>query len=465
MTAPPQSTAPDGERPSLRSFLAGCEADGDLVRVKESVDPRHVVAAVLAQLDGGPPVVFEDVTGSGFPVVGNVLATRARIARALGVPLADTQAAMTAALTAATPTRTVTDPECQQVVDDSPDLGSLPVPTFFEHESGPYVTAGVIVARDPDTRVANASFARLKVLGPRTAMVGIAPNHHLARMARARPDGRLDVAVVIGAHPAVQLAACLYLDLGDDELTHVAALLGQPLDVAAARTVDVDVPATAEFVLEGTIDVNRPIAEGPVSEFHGMYEDYGSGWAFDLRCVTSRRDPLFQVVLPGCHDEHILLGAVAIAAGLRRELARSVPTVTEVAVVEAGAGRLAAVVAVAPGRPGQARRVMTAVWTAVSLVKQVTVVDVEVDVWDAVAVERARITWCRAERDIVLLPGMSADRSEPLESGGTVTKVGYDATAVAADRAQGTTRAEPPAAAVRAATGIVGRLGRTAGHL
>jgi 4-hydroxy-3-polyprenylbenzoate decarboxylase len=439
------------ERPSLRGFLTEREQSGRLQRIKKVVEPRFELAALLAVLDGGDPVVFDSVAGSAWPAVGNVLASLSSVSAALGVPVTGIQDALVHAIGSPQPPVVVASGECQDVVEDEPDFGRLPVPTFFEHETGPYITAGVVLAHDPLTGARNASFARLKILGPRSAMIGIAPNHHLARLARARPDGCLDVAVAIGVHPAVALAACLYLGLGDDELTRVGALLGEPLDVVAARTVDVLVPASAEFVLEGVIDSGRSIREGLVSEFHGYYEDYGSGSAFELGAVTHRRDALFQVVLPGYHREHIYLGALAIAAGLRRDLRDSVPTVVEIAVVEAGAGRLAAVVALAPGRAGQARRAMTAIWASVSLIKQVTVVDAGVDVWDAVAVERARINCCRVERDVLVVPGMSADRSEPQEDAGLVAKIGYDATSKTSDRAEGFTPALPPAPTMAAA--------------
>jgi 4-hydroxy-3-polyprenylbenzoate decarboxylase len=432
--------------PSLRSFLDELRLDDDVATIKQTVDPVHELAAYLTELDRGPAIVFGDVRGSDYPVVGNVLATRRRLARAIATPLDGIEAAMLRAIDADDAPVEVTEAPCQQVIEPSPDLTTLPVPTFFEQETGPYITAGVVLARDPLTGAGNASFARLKVLDATTAMIGIAPNHHLSRMARRSTSGRLDVAVVIGAHPAVQLAACLYLDLGDDELRHVATLLGRPLEVVAATSVPLSVPAEAEFVLEGSIDVNDPVPEGLVSEFHGLYEDYGDGIRFTLSALTHRTDPLFQVVLPGWHAEHAYLGAIPIAAGLHRAVARVVPTVERVAVVEAGGGRLAAVIALHPGRAGQARRAMLAGWAEVSLVKQITIVDADVDPWDAIQVEHARVTRCRADRDVLVVPAMTADRSEPLEQVGTAAKIGFDATAKPDDRIEGFRAAAPPLA-------------------
>ncbi|MFJ9544365.1 UbiD family decarboxylase [Streptomyces sp. NPDC101225] len=450
------------KKPSLQTFL---EADDGVVVIREPVEPVYEIAAYLSLLDQGPAVIFDKVKGSNFRAVGNVLATRESVSRALSVPLDGIEAAVLRAIDTTVDTVEVADAACQQVVMADADLAALPVPTFFEAETGPYITAGVVIARDPLTGAGNASFARLKVLDAKSALIGIAPNHHLWRMAQRSPSGRLDIAVVIGAHPAIQLAACLYLNLGDDELHHAAPLLGRPVEVVGARTVALRVPAEAEFVIEGTFDIHRREAEGLVSEFHGLYEDYGSAPRFEVSCITHRRDALFQVVLPGLHSEHAYLGATAIAAGLHRELARVVPSVTRVAVVEAGGGRLAAVVGLGPGRAGQARRAMMTCWSSVSLVKQVTVVDAHVDPWDAVQVEHARVTLCRADRDIIVVPGMSADRSEPLESEGTVAKIGYDATAKPGDRAEGFAPAAPPSAVLaRVRDVLAGKGAAEGGH-
>ena len=143
------------------------------------------------------------------------------------------------------------------------------------------------------------------------------------------------------------IAACLYLGLGDDELPIAGALLGEPLEVVRCTQSDLLVPAHCECVLEGTLDAGEPFTEGPVSEFHGMYENYGAGIVATFSRLTRRSDAMFQVVLPGYHPEHCLLGGVAIAAGLLRVVRNAVPSVGEVAVGLGGAGRLHAVVVVA----------------------------------------------------------------------------------------------------------------------
>ena len=433
-------------RQSMRAFLAEADEAGALIRIAERVDPVHEIAAWLSLLDGRGPVEFENVAGHAMAVTGNHLTTRAQAARALGVETDRLQDRLVDAVRSPLAPRTVLSPApCQEVVVPDPDLAALPVPTFFEHETGPYISAGAIVARDTVTGRGNLSIARLKPLGANRALIGIAPNHHLAALARAAQarGERLEIAVTLGNHPALLLAACFYLGLGDDELEVAGALLGEPLEVVPCRGVDLAVPAHCEIVLEGVLHPDETVEEGPVSEFHGMYERYGAGQVVTFSHMTRRTDAVFQCVLPGYAGEHVLLGAEAIAAGLRQSLQRTLPSVREVAVTAGGAGRLHAVVSLDGAREGAARRAIFAVWAAVSLVKQVTVVDGDVDPWDPAAVEHAVATRMRPERDLIVVPRVQADRAEPLEKEGVVGKLGIDATTHAADRPDWT-RARPP---------------------
>ncbi|MDB5397847.1 MAG: hypothetical protein JWM91_5353 [Rhodospirillales bacterium] len=436
------------DRQSIRPFLTYLENTGDLVRVAKQVDPHFELSAFLSAADAGPSLLFESVVGSKLRVAGNLLNGRARIAAALGIEIAEILPRIHQAIRAPVKPVRVDNGVVQQVVEREAPLSGLPVPTFFERESRPYITAGVIVARDPETGRGNASFARFAILNGDTAMVGIAPNHHLALFSRrAAAVGKpLEIAVIIGAHPAIQLAACLYLGVGDDEMECAGSLLGNPVGVVPAKTVDLMVPADAELVLEGTIDANQPIEEGFVSEYHGMYENYGSGYLARFSALTRREDAIFQVIEPGYHREHIYLGALPIAASLFNTLAAVIPNVREVAVTEAGAGRTDVVIQIAGAGPGQPRRAMFAVFAAVSIVKRVTVVDADIDPWDPVAVEWARTNRMKLERDLLLIPQAGTDRSEPMEQGGLVTKVGFDATAKANDRVEGVDRALPPLA-------------------
>ena len=448
-------------RQSMRAFLSALEESGDLLTITQAVDLNYEIAGCLAETAGGPALRFNDVKADAdrrsMPIVGNLLNSLPRFARGLGCTPDVLQASLISAIEKPMAHRIVSSAPCQQDIIAEPSLAlELPIPRFFEKEAGPYITAGAIVTKDSVSGFTNLSIARLMPLEGNRAFVGIAPNHHLAVLARAAHarGEKLDIAVTIGNHPAVLIAACLYLGLGDDELPIAGALLGEPLDVARCTQSDLLVPAHCECVLEGTLDAGEPFTEGPVSEFHGMYENYGVGIVATFTRLTRRHDAIFQVVLPGYHPEHCLLGGVAIAAGLFRVVRNAVPSVSEVAVGVGGAGRLHAVVSLRTPRAGEARKAMFAVWAAVNLIKQVTIVDDDIDPWNAVEVEWATATRMKPDRDFVIVPAVRADRSEPLDQDGTITKLGIDATCRQGDRPDWTL-ARPPGAALKRAREIL----------
>ena len=445
---------------SFRGFLAMLARRGELAEIAAPMNPDEFeLAATASALHDGPAVLFTDTGPGGIPVAANVLNSIDRVALGLGVTRADLPTAISVAIPRAVDPVLVAEGACQEV-DLGADLGRLPHPRFFEHETGPYITAGCIVTRDGATGMGNLSYARLKPLGPDTALIGIAPNHHLAVMARAaaaRGESQ-PIAITLGNHPSVLVAAALYLRLGEDEMRVAGAMQGTPVEVVRCKTNDLTVPANCEIVIEGYIDPTETVHEGPVSEYHGMYEDYGPGQLVRITGITTRRNPIYQTIVPGFHLEHLLIGGVAIAAGLEDHLKGLIPSVRRVALDNSGCGRLSAVVTLAEGHhPGDPAKAIMAGLSAVNLVKHVTVVDEDVDPWDEFAVRTAVMTRMRADRDIVLVPGVRTDRSEPMKLGGVMPNYGFNATRRAADRPDWTP-ALPPASAYAAVSDLVDRV-------
>jgi 2,5-furandicarboxylate decarboxylase 1 len=413
----------------LRSFREAVqlfEQAGHLQRIHREVDSRFEVAAVLSRLDRSAAVLLERVRGHALPVVGNLLYARERIADALGVAVDRLLPKLVSAVGEGIPPVVAAHGPCQDVVVSQPDLPALlPVPTFFERETGPYITAGVIVARHPVTGRRNVSIARGKLIGENRVMLGIAPTHHLARMIReSRALGRpLDVAMTIGNCPALLMASNYYVDLGHDEYEIAGHLLGEPLEVVPGKTVGVEAPADCEIVLEGGVG-DEWVDEGLVSEFHGMYVNYGQGAVMTVSALTRRRDAIFQTILPGHHAEHMLIGGEAIGATTYHNVKRAVPAVRDVHIPFSGGGRLQAVIALEDAAPGEAQKAIHAAWAHCNLIKHIVIVDADVNVRDPEQVGYALATRMRGEPDLVIMPGGRADRAEPLEADGTVTKIG-----------------------------------------
>ena len=417
---------------SMRGFMAGLETAGDLRRIARPVDTRFEIASVLSLRERGPAQFFDHVSGSAMPVVGNLWNSRRRFAQGLGIAQEALDDACQHALQHPIPPVIVADAPVQAVVHQAPfELSALlPVPHWFEKEAGAYITAGVIVARDPATGRRNVSIARLRLEGGGRIMAGIAKNHHLAMLAeKARLRGHpLEIAVAIGNHVAVLLGSQMYVGLGDDEFDIVGGLLGEGVELVKCRTVDLEVPAHAEIVLEGVLFPEDLIEEGAVSEFPGFYVYYGPGIGGEIRCVPHRRDAIYQAILPGYAAEHCLLGAVAIGATLTRDLKRSIPAVRRVLVTEGGMGRLHAVISMHRPRLGEGKRAVILAMGLVNLLKHVVVVEDDIDIEDPRQVEWSLAARFRGHEDLVVLPGVKADRCDPLHEALTVTKIGMVAT-------------------------------------
>ena len=427
----------NNQQQSVRTYLKHLQERGDIHTVTEAVSTRYEISAYLTALTEGPAVLFDKVQGHDMPVFGNLLNSLERIAAGLNTSVDLMQRKIVAAIRNPIANRIVVDAPCQEVIEDNPDLTqAIPAPWFFEHETGAYITAGCIIAKDSRSGAENMSYARLKLLGGNRAMIGIAPNHHLsviARNAKARGEN-LDIAICIGNHPAVMIAGALYLGLGDYELEVAGALIDEPIEVVNCHSIPLQVPAHCELVLEGTLDIDDTIEEGLVSEYHGMYENYGCGAMVTVNCLARRSDALFQVIQPGYNPEHLLIGGVPIAAGLFHYLQSAIPNIREVAVGKGGAGRVNAVITLKDPTPELARQTIQATWDAVNIIKQVTVTEDNIDPWNPEQVEFAVASRVRADRDLMIVPAARADRSEPLERQGKVTKLGIDATRNPEDR-------------------------------
>ncbi len=421
----------------MRGLLAALEAEGNLHRVKRSVDPCFEIASVLSLRPDGPAQLFERVGNSAMPVVANLLNSRQRIARSLGIARNDLHACCLAALRDPIPPVMVAQGLAQDLVHRADlDLARLfPVPTWFEREGGPYITAGVIVAKDPETGRRNVSIARLRLEGGARLMAGIALNHHLYRLAeKAKALGRaLEIAVAIGNHPAVLLASQMYVDLGDDEFGIAGGFLREPIRLLKCKTVDLEVPAEAEIVLEGLLRPDELIEEGPVSEFPGFYVRYGPGLGVDITCVTQRADAVYQAILPGFAPEHCLLGAVGIESVVSLALQRVIPAVRSVLVTDGGMGRLHAIIAMHRPRLGEGKRAVLLAMGQVNLLKLVIVVEDDIDAEDWRQVEWSLAARFRGHEDLIVVPGVKADRCDPVHEDLTVTKIGMVATTRSGD--------------------------------
>lgn len=416
---------------SMRRALEIYEAAGELVRVEREVDRDFEAAAVLWKLKRGPAVVFENVKGSSVPMVGNVLNTRRKMALALGIEEPEVFDAVVRAVENPLKPVAVKEAPCQEVVmTEGVDLMKvLPIPRICEKDGGPYLSAAVFITKDPESGAGNVSLNRLHILGPDKMATNMSPTNTYENMRRCWERGRpLECAAVIGSHPAVLVASNMLVPFGFDELEIAGALLGEPLEVVRGKTVDLMVPAATEVVIEGEIRPNDFHEEGPFGEFAGMYAAPKQNPVIRVRAVTRRRSPYLQVIVGSDHPEHLIIGGIAREATLFQNIRESVPSIKRAYMGEGGGCRLHAVIALTPRTDGEAKRAILAAFANQVLLKYVVAVDEDVDITDPLAVERAIATRVRAERDVIVLPGVQSSPVVPLSENFTVAKLGIDAT-------------------------------------
>jgi 2,5-furandicarboxylate decarboxylase 1 len=417
---------PAGKARDLRQWLAHLEATGRLAVIREGVPLEHRLAAIAKRLDGTQAAYFPRPGGHAglhdIPVVSGFVSRRAWIAEAMGVEQAQLLAAFRAAAENPLPWSEVDagDAACREVVHRFGQEGSagdlhalLPIPTHSEHDNGPYITAGLVIARNPVTGIQNVSINRIQVHGKDRMAILMLPRHLLAFYQAAEAnDQPLDVAVVIGADPLTLLASQAITPIDHDELEIAGALHGAPLPVVKCLTSEVRVPANAEIVIEGKLLPRLREPEGPFGEFPKYYSAKENREVIQVEAVTHRRNPIYHTIVPA-EMEHLLLGSIPREATMLAHLQRSFPGVLDVHLSVGGVGRYHLYVKFRKQREGEPRNVILGAFGAHYDIKQVTVVDEDVDVHDPQQVEWAVATRFQADRDLIVISGAQGSVLDP----------------------------------------------------
>jgi UbiD family decarboxylase len=422
----------DLERFRLRPFVEALDDELDT-----RAEPIKL-AAVAAILDGNPrAVLFRSVGPEGAELVGNVAASRVRLARAFGVPPGDLRAEVVRRL-ANKPEIVEIDRDqapVQQIVLTGPDADLTKLPVHLQHgyDGGPYISAGVDYSTDDRTGLTNTGFRRLMLRGRQEAGVDlISPSDlraiYMASAAKGQP---LPVSFVCGCHPIDQVAAMMRFPV--DELGLVSSLRGGPVAVVRGVTNGVRVPADAELVLEGFLDPKGYVEpEGPYGEFLGYYGELKQNPIFRLTAITRRHDALFQTSsISGrwlSRTDTAQLNAIRTEIVVWRALESAVREPVAVYVTPASGGSLNVRIALRARVPGEARNAIAAAFGCLGNVKNVFVVDPDVDIFSDEQMDWAMATRFQADRDLVIMGGMRALPLDPSLNGRLGAKAGYDLT-------------------------------------
>ena len=439
----------------LREWIALLEREGELIRVAAEVDPYLEITEIVDRTvrAGGPALLFEKPKGARHPLLINQFGTERRMCLAFGVTSLDDVAAKLADVLELQPPeglaakvrglrtlksiadsrpRTVKRGAAQEVVlrGDDVDLGRLPVQTCWPGDAGPFITLPAVVTRDPRTGRRNVGMYRMQVLGPRSTAMHW-QIHKDGRADYLFTEGRMEVAVALGLDPVTAYSASAPLPKHIDELMVAGFLRGEPVEVVKGVTVDLDVPADAEIVLEGYIDKDDLTDEGPFGDHTGYYTPAEKFPVFNVTAITMRNDAIYPSIVVGKPPQEDAWLGKATERIFLPAVKMTVPEIVDYDLPVAGAFHNLCIVSINKAFPGHAKKVMHAIWGLgmLSLTKGIVVVDEHVDVHDYGAVMFYVGANVDPKRDVVISEGPldHLDHAPTLQFVGG--KIGIDATA------------------------------------
>lgn len=424
----------------LRHFVDRLVATGDV----EVIDQPVELADLTGHMDGNPrAVLFNKVGKEQAEIIGNMSASRKRIAAAFGVDEVDLLQEVLKRLAARQETEVIdrADAPVQEIVwtGDDADFTRLPVPFQHERDGGPYLSSTLDFTINPETGLTNLGCRRMMLRGRREAGVDLNAPSDLRAIyeASAGRGEKLPVSFLLGAHPIDHIAATMRVPV--DETGLLANLRGETLKLVKSVTNDIMVPADGEMVIEGYLDERGHVEdEGPFGEFAGYYGIMKQNPVFHLTAITMRKDALFQTsTISGPHIGHTdtaVLNTVKSEVVVWRALQTAIREPVAVNATSAGAGMFNLRICMRPRVPGEARNAIAAAFGCLANVKNVFVVDDDIDIFNDQQMDWALATRFQPARDLVVQEGMRTLPLDPSLYGARVgSKAGFDLT-IAADK-------------------------------
>jgi UbiD family decarboxylase len=410
----------------FRKFIEQLEKNGELTKITKPISTEYEIAGVVEAL-GEKPVFFDNVKESSVPVVAGLVSSKDLIARAIGATKEQLLPKLSAAIEKPRAPEVVEQGECQEVVEETVDLTKLPIMRFTEKDGGKYIDSAVAIVKDPENGNRNMCFHRLMLLDK---------NHFVPRIVEDRgtdtilkkAGGELDIAICVGNSTAVLLAAATSLPKGVDELGMANAL--EKTELVKCKTVDLEVPREAEFVLEGRITKEKT-SEGPFLDLTGTVDKVRQQPILEVKCVTHRKNPIYQTILAG-RNEHKFLMGMPKEPTIFNEV-NKVCQCKDVYITPGGCSWLHAVVQIRKQNPDDGKKAIAAAFEGHKSLKHCVVVDEDINIYNPHDVEWAIATRFQADKNTVILsnkPGSSLDPSGDLSEGkkATTAKAGLDAT-------------------------------------
>ncbi|OPX58079.1 MAG: 3-octaprenyl-4-hydroxybenzoate decarboxylase [Methanobacterium sp. PtaB.Bin024] len=411
----------------MQNFLEILKKDFNVIELEDEVSTNLEAAEFLRKYPKDT-LIMENVKESDMKVVSGICNTREKIARALNTDVAGITQKIMDATNNPQPIDDYIDVKDCFGVSKSADLTELPVLTYYKRDGGPYITSGVIIAKDPETGIRNASIHRMLLLGKDRLTARIVPRHLYTYHKRAEElDEPLELAIAIGMHPATLLATTTSVPINVDELEVANHFHQGKMKLINCETVDLKVPE-CEILLEGRMLPHERAEEGPFVDLTDTYDVVRQEPVIELDKMHYRHDSMYHAIMPAGF-EHKLLQGLPQEPRIFNAVQNTVPTVKNVALTEGGCCWLHAAVSIQKQTQGDGKNVIMAALAAHPSLKHCVVVDEDVDIFDAEDIEYAIATRVKGDEDLLIVPGTRGSSLDPCaKPDGTTTKVGVDAT-------------------------------------
>jgi UbiD family decarboxylase len=428
----------------LRNYLSLVKKTGELKTIKKLVSTKYEIAGITAKLDGSHAILFENIKESNFSLVSNLVGTRKRFALAVKSSEAKIHENVIKSIKNAKKPKVISSGKFME--NKSKDLSILPIVTHFEKESGPFITSSIVYVKNPETEKQNLSFHRMMPIDKTHFSIRMVEGRHLHRcfMNAKEHDEDLKIAITVGVHPAISIASAYQAEWGKDEIDIANSLLGEKLTLSKLPFSDLNVPSGAEIVMEGKILRDKTHPEWMV-EMLQTYDHHRSQPVFELENLFFRNNPIYHDVLSG-FSEHRLLMGMPIESKLNRDLKKEFSQTKQISMTNGGCNWLHAVVQIKKRTESDAKKIIKKTFESHRSLKQVTVVDEDIDPNNAEAVEYAMATRFQADTDLIILKkvrGSSLDPSSDQKKLQTA-KMGIDATRPLSKRLEGFELAKIP---------------------
>jgi len=403
------------------------EISEEIIEINDEVSTEYEITSIMKK-HPKDTLVFTNVKDSQMNIITGICNTRDKIAKSIDTTvdkITENIINATANPTKITDIKNINDVYAN---NEDADLSKIPIIKYYPKDKGKYITAGVVIAKDPETGDTNASIHRMLVNDKDELGIRIVPRQLYTYYKKAEELGKpLDIAIAIGLSPSTLLASTTSIPITENELEVANTFKKGNMTLVKCETVDIEAPE-AEIILEGQILPNERKTEGPFVDLTDTYDKVREEPIIKLSRMHYKENPYYHAILPA-GNEHKLLQGLPQEPRIYNSVKNTLPTVQNVVLTEGGCCWLHAVVSIKKQTEGDAKNVLMATLSAHPSLKHCVIVDEDIDIFDPVDVEYAIATRVKGDDDIIIIPKARGSSLDPVaEIDGTTTKIGVDAT-------------------------------------